>query len=295
MTAPVHDPRRAVMFMAAYTIGQSLVWIIVRHLSQTYSPEYLVFCRKFFGFLAILPLLKRQGFALFSTRRPFMHAVRGTVACIGVYSLFFAVTEAPLATVVAVTYSAPIMTAVVAVLFLKEALTPARGAAITCGFIGMILVVQPGEAGGSTFGVAAAVLGAVMTAGAFLSVKLLSRTENPGTMVALQFVFLLPVSFLVALPEWQWPPLADLALMAGMGIGFTLAQSAMARAFALADAMVVLPVDFLRLIIAAVAALILFGEMPEVHVIAGAALILGAAVMAGRKGAAAPVKRPEAV
>lgn len=285
---------RGVAFMATYAVCQSLIWVAVRLLAERYSPELLVFYRNFFGLIALMPLIIRRGPAIFRTSRPLMHGMRGLVACVGVYSLFYAIANAPLATVVAITYLAPVFSGLVAVLCMGERPGPARYVALGVGFIGMLIVVQPSYAAGATFGVAAAFIGAVMTAGAFLSVKVLSRTEDMGTMVVSQFILLLPVSFVVALDHWVWPSLADFCLMALMGLGFTLAQSAMARAFAAADATIVLPVDFLRLLVAAVAGVVLFGEVPDFMVWGGGFLILVAAVVSAY-GRPHPVTENEAV
>lgn len=272
---------RGVAFMAAYAIFQSLVWVLVRLLADRYAPELLVFYRNFFGLLAVLPLILRHGSGLFATQRPWLHGLRGLIACGGVYSLFYALTAAPLATVVAITYLAPLLSGLMAVLFLGERAHPVHLCALAVGFGGMVMVVQPSLVDGSALGVAAAFLGAVLTAAAFVTVKLLSRSERLPIMVASQFLLLVPVSFFVALEHWVWPSLADFALMALMGLGFVLAQAAMARAFASADATVVLPVDFLRLLVATVAGVVLFGEVPDGMVWLGAACILAAAVLAG--------------
>ncbi|WP_417460017.1 DMT family transporter [Kordiimonas sp.] len=284
LTAGGNNNLRGVAFMATYAICQSLIWVAVRLLAERYSPELLVFYRNFFGLIAMMPLIISRGPGILKTSRPLMHGVRGLVACVGVYSLFYALSTAPLATVVAITYLAPIFSGITAVLFMGERAGPARYIALVLGFIGMLIVVQPSHASGATFGVAAALVGAVMTAGAFVSVKMLSRTEDMGTMVVSQFVLLLPVSFIIALNHWVWPSFADFCLMALMGLGFTVAQSAMARAFAAADATVVLPVDFLRLLVAAVAGVVLFGEMPDIMVWGGGFLILMAAVLSAYGG-----------
>ena len=271
---------RGVAYMATYAVFQSLVWVLVRLLSDRYAPELLVFYRNFFGLLAVLPLLWRHGGMVFATKRPWLHGLRGLIACGGVYSLFYALTYAPLATVVAITYLAPLLSGVMAVLLLGERVQRLHVLALALGFTGMMIVVQPAWAGGFTFGIAAALLGAVLTAAAFVTVKVLSRTEALPAMVASQFLLLVPVSLYGALDHWVWPTAEDFALMALMGLGFVLAQAAMARAFTSADATVVLPVDFLRLLVATLAGVMLFGEVPESMVWLGALCILVAAVLA---------------
>lgn len=273
-------------FMLAYVALQSCVWVVVRLLSGDMPLEHLVFYRNFFGFLTILPMVFRTRGGVFRTRRPGLHLLRGLVACVGVYSLFYAVSVVPLATVTAITYGAPLFTSLIAILWLGEPAGMGRIMAVGAGFIGMLVVVWPfgGEAAGgiAVLGLLAALMGTLMTAAAFICVKLLGRSEGPGGMVAHQFVVLLPVSFLLAVQDWAWPDLSSLWLLALMGLGFTLAQSAMARAFARADAVALMPLDFLRLVITAVAGMLMFSEALDLRVWAGALVIVIAVVLAAQ-------------
>lgn len=267
--------------MAGYAFFQSMVWVLVRYLSVDYPPELLVFYRNLFGAVAVAPILwraRKQGFRM---QAPKLQLMRGTVACVGVYSLFYAVTAAPLAQVTAITYGAPIFAGVIAVLVLREKAGMNQLLGFCLGFLGMLVVVSPFGAGGQggASGLLAALVGAVMTAGAFLSVKLLGAREAPHMVVAGQFLMLLPVSFLVALPRWQLPDIEALGLLILMGGGFTMAQAAMARAFASADAVHILPVDYLRLVIASGAGMLLFDEVPDPTVWGGAALIIVATLL----------------
>ncbi len=268
--------------MAGYAFFHSVVWVLVRLLSADYPPELLVFYRNLFGVIALAPMLWRARAEGLRVRAPKMQLVRGLIGCVGVYSLFYAITAAPLAQVTAVTYGAPIFAGVIAVVFLREKASNSQITGFVLGFLGMLVVVSPfGAAGGGTLsGLLAALAGAAATAGAFLTVKLLGGREKPHMVVAGQFLVLLPVSFLVALPRWQVPDIEALGLLVLLGVAFILAQSAMARAFAHADAVHVLPVDYLRLVITSLAAAMLFGEQPEPRVWAGAALIIAATLLA---------------
>lgn len=269
--------------MAGYAFCHSVVWVLVRLLSADYPPELLVFYRNLFGVIALAPMLWRARREGFQVRAPKMQVVRGVIGCVGVYSLFYAVTAAPLAQVTAVTYGAPIFAGVIAVFFLGERASLSQMVGFALGFVGMLVVVSPfgGAGDGDLSGLLAALAGAAATAGAFLTVKLLGARERPHMVVAGQFLILLPVSFLVALPRWRVPDWDALGLLVLLGIAFTLAQSAMARAFAHADALHVLPVDYLRLVITSLAAATLFGENPEFGVWVGAAVIIVATLLTG--------------
>jgi len=272
--------------MATYAVVQSLVWALVRYLSDDMSTETLFFFRNLIGFGAVAPLLIKGGLGMFKTQRLQMHFLRAFAAFAGGVSVFYAVAHAPLATVVAITYTAPIFASLFAMLILREGVTPARLIVLAAGFVGTMMVSRPSFEMESA-GLIAAIISAIATAMAFLTVKQLSSTERPETIVTYPFLFILPVSAILAYSNWTPPSLADVPLLILMGVGFTTGQLFMTKAFGAADASTVLPIDFLRLVVAALIGVVVFGEMLDQWVLFGASIILAAAVYGTRKEKAA--------
>lgn len=279
---PSHSVRLGIAYMAAYAILQSLVWALVRVLSVDLSTETLFFFRNLIGVLTILPMLPKHGLSLFKTQRFTTHFWRALAAFIGGISIFYAVAHAPLGTVVAITFAAPIIASLTAIFLYKEPTTPAKLSALALGFIGVLMVVRP-SLDAEWHGIAAAAIAAVATAAAFLLVKKLSSSESSQTVVAYPFLLLLPLSGAVAAFNWTMPGVGDIALLLLMGAGFSAAQYAMVKAFSFAEASAVLPIDYLRLIAASSIGILYFGDAADVWVYSGALLILIASVMTARQ------------
>jgi len=283
---PENTIYRSLYAMALYAVIQSLVWALVRHLGDNMSTATLFFFRNLVGLATAVPLLMNGGFGLFKTQRFSLHLLRASAAFTGGLAVFYAVAHVPLATVVAITYTAPIFASLFAMVVFREGITLARISILIVGFLGTMMVLRP-SFDVETGGLVGAVIAAVATAVAFLTVKHLSSTERSGTIVAYPFLLILPVSTILALLDWTMPTLADIPLLIVMGIGISAGQYFMARAFALADASVVLPVDFLRLLVAAFVGALAFGDVIDSWVLAGAAVILAATVYGAKKERAA--------
>jgi len=210
---------------------------------------------------------------VYKTDKYKLHAIRGIATLTGTYGIFYAVSVTPLATVVGITYAAPVLAAVGAVWVLKEEIHLRRVAAIVIGFVGMLMVVHPGNVEW-TIGMSGAMLGAVSIAASLLVVKTLAKTDRPHTVVAYSFSLVLPISFAVALYFWKWPTVQELIYVAIIGVGVSIAQIFLSRAFRYADAMAVLPYDFVRLLLATIYGIWLFGEPLDLWVVAGASVIM---------------------
>jgi len=289
---PENTIYRSLYAMALYAVIQSLVWALVRHLGDNMSTATLFFFRNLIGMATAVPLLMKSGFGLFKTQCFPVHLLRAFAAFTGGLAVFYAVAHAPLATVVAITYTAPIFASLFAMIVFREGVTLARISILIVGFFGTMMVLRPNfdmEIGG----LVGAVIAAVSTAVAFLTVKRLSSTERSGTIVVYPFLLILPISAVLAFLDWTMPTLADIPLLIVMGVGISAGQYFMARAFALADASVVLPIDFLRLLVAAFVGALAFGDVIDSWVLAGAAVILAATVYGARKERAAAILAAE--
>lgn len=273
---------RAMMFMALYGVVQSLVWGIVRYLGEDMSTATLFFFRNLIGFLTVLPILMKTGPALFKTKRFPLHLLRAFVALTGGFAAFYAVSRAPLASVTAITYAAPIFASIFAMTIFREGVSWHRLAVLPLGFIGVLMVLRP-SFDIEFAGMVGAVISTVTTAVAFLVVKSLSATERSETVVAYPFLLILPISAVFAYFDWTAPSLAQVPLVVLMGVGISASQYCMVKAFSLADASAVLPVDFMRLVVAAAIGVAFFGDVLDIEVLVGAAVILGATVYSARQ------------
>lgn len=266
---------------AAWTVMASFFVVaftaIGKHLTAEMSVPMITFFRCVFGVLFIIPWVVRVGAAGLATQRPVLLVARGINTLIGLYCVFFAVALIPLADVVAIQYSKPIFASIAAVMILREVMYGARWRALLIGFIGMLMIIRPGFAEWN-IGVLFA-LGA-MAAGAFttISVKLMTRTEPPDRIVAYTLLVMTVGSAIPAILYWQTPNYVQflwLILLGGLATAF---QRCVARAFAAADATVVLPFEFTRLLIAVIFGFSIFNEALDGWTWLGGTVIFAASI-----------------
>lgn len=241
-----------------------------------------VFFRNLIGFIAVIPLISSKGLGILRTSNFPMHLLRAFAAFAGGLSVFYAVGHAPLATVVAITFTAPIFASVFAMLVFGETVNKTRLVSLAVSFIGVLILLRP-SFDMAISGFIAANCAAVMTALAFLTVKKLSFTERSETVVAYPFLLILPFSAVLAYFDWTTPTLSQLPLLLMMGLGISAAQYCMVKAFALADASAVLPLDFLRLLVATLVGHLFFNDLLDTWVLLGASIIFLSSLYLARK------------
>jgi drug/metabolite transporter (DMT)-like permease len=155
---------------------------------------------------------------------------------------------------------------------LGEVVRARRWTAIAIGFIGTLIILRPGviEIG---IGPILIVVSAAIWSVALMVIKVMTRTDSSVTISLYASIFLSPIVLLAALPFWDWPSGEQLARMFVLATFGTVAQTLMNQSLKLADTSVVLPVDFTKLIWAALLGFLVFGEVPDIYTWTGGLLI----------------------
>ena len=244
-----------------------------RYLTGEIHTFEIVLFRSVFGGIFLLPWLFKVGLAGLKTRRVGMHLARGFIGLAVIYLLFSAIARAPLGEVAAIMSTRPMVASLAAIIILHEAAHGRRWAATIIGFIGALLIIRPGISDVSA-GALLALLAVMGMAALTIVMKSLARTEAPDTIVAWQMMLFTPCALIPALFVWQTPDFWQFLLLASTGLFGTLTQRCLTRAYAAADATVIMPFDFTRLVFSALLGLILFQEFPDIWVWAGGAIIL---------------------
>ena len=191
---------------------------------------------------------------------------------------FSALTLAPLADVTAITFTAPIFACALAAPLLRESVGKLRWAAVALGFAGTLVVLRPGI-GEIGAGPLLAVTAALLWGAAILVIKRLTRSEPSVTITAYMMIFLAPTSLAAAIPFWTWPSLEQCGWMLALAAFGTAGHLLLNQALKEGETSVVTPVDFVRLVWAAVIGYLVFGELPDAMTWAGGAMICASAGM----------------
>ncbi len=266
---------------ALWIMGSTASWSVMAALTRELSSEIhvfeIIFFRSLFGGMFLLPWLFRTGLKGLHTKRPGMHAARGIIGLITIYMLFTAITITPLGEVAAILSTRPIFASLAAVVILREAALGRRWTATIMAFVGALIILRPGMVEMST-GVLLVLASVMMISALTIIMKSLVRTDTPDSIATYQMMIYIPISLIPALFVWSWPTLTELALMVGTGLFGTFTQRSLSRAYAAADATVVVPFDSTRLVFAAVLGMLMFREFPDIWVWTGGAVIFAATI-----------------
>lgn len=261
------------LFMAGNSLVAAMDGVIVRLIAGEVHPLGIVFFRNLFSLIALYTIFPRSRLHSDPNISFWVHAIRAVIKLLALFAGFMAVTQMPLASATAIAFTMPLFVMLGSVLFLGEQFFAARVAALALGFAGVLIVLQPG-AGTLDTGALWALGGAIGLAAVALLMKVSANREDPLRIAWLNLVITVPVALLIAIPVWDTPSLDALGLMALQGVGGLMAQLAFAKAMKLADASLLVVVDFIRLPAALFFGLALFGEPIRVSVIIGGIVIL---------------------
>ena len=272
---PPQNVLRGMMFMVISTIALVSMNTLARHMSDEFHPFQIAFFRSFFGFLFFMPWFIRYGFEPLRTKMLGWHAARGVANGVCMLMYFMGLSLIPLAKVMALSFSSPLFATIIAFITLGEVIRTRRITALIIGLAGTMIILRPGFVEldlGSIL-----ILGACAAwAGCLVIIKVLARTESSVTITLYSTIFLMPVSLTAAIPYWQWPNVDQLLLLAVMGIAGSIGQTALAQSFREADMTAVMPLEFLRLVWAALFGYFFFAEVPDVWVWTGGSVIFAA-------------------
>jgi drug/metabolite transporter (DMT)-like permease len=260
--------------MAGWLTLMLVVAVAGRETTRELNVFQIMEVRSVIGFFMLYPLVYRSGgFSAMKTSRPVQHIGRNLVHYGAQLGWFFALTLIPIGQVVAIEFTMPIWTAILAASFLGERMTVWKITAIVLGIVGVIVIVRPATGAinpGQLIALAAAVGFGISVA----MMKSLTRTESTVAIIFWMIVIQGSAGFFPALYVWQWPSAYAWCWMVVIAFCGTFSHYCMARAMLHADATIVLPMDFLRVPLTATAGWLLYSEQLDRFTVLGAILIL---------------------
>ena len=268
-------PIAGILWMCLAMLLSAAAGACVRQLNAAIPTLELVFFRNVVGLLIFVPWLLRQGLGVMHTNRLPLYSLRVFFAYTAMVLLFFAWGEMPIADVFALQFTIPLFTIVLAVLILKQQTDRQAWVACFIGFAGALIVMRPGVIE-LTLASAAAIASAMMSGGSNTTLKLLTKTESVGTITVYSNLLMLPLALIPTFFVWVSPTFVQLQWVIAAaffsavgGLCFTLAVGS-------ADARVVQPFQFTRMIFAAAIGYWMFFELPDTWTWIGAAVIFAA-------------------
>lgn len=281
-------------------MAQSALWFavmstLVKMASAQMPTLQIVFGRGIVTLVLGALVLWRAGLRPFGTR-PRLLLLRGLLGSCALVCFYAAVVHMPLAEATVIHQTAPLFTALLAARLLHERVEAAVLVAIVTCLGGVLLIARPGWLFGEHPAMPdfpwlyafVALLGAVLSALAYVTVRSLGRTENPLVVVFYFPLVTVPLVAPFALPQWVWPDAYGWLQLVGIGVATQIAQVALTKGLAREPAGRATLVGYLQVAFATLFGVVLFGAWPDGWSLGGMVLILGSLVVCTRVGRREP-------
>ena len=251
----------------------SLMDVIVKW-SDDYPVGQVLFFRGFFGIIPILFLIPKDRYIdFYKTTRPMLHLKRCLAGLIALVAIFIALRNLPLATVVSISFAAPIFTTIFSIFMLNEKVGFYRWLAVIVGFVGIVIISEPGFSSLNFYYIYPIIfcLGLSYVA---IAIRKLSSTE-PVWLISFFFSFsIMILSFFSFYQNWILPSFIDLFLLAMIGILGGLANLWLSQSYKFSEVSLVTPLKYLALIFAIIFGYFIWDEIPTLKTLSGAALVI---------------------
>lgn len=271
---PHASPFKAIAWMTGALLSFATMTVSIRELTGEMHAFQMLFIRSVIGIVILLPIIARSrlGWSQVGPRYFAGHLLRNVIHFTGQVLWIFGIALLPLATVSAIEFTSPLWAGALAMLFLGERMTPGRAAAFVLGFVGILVVVRPGVVEISE-GIVIMLVCAFFFGATGAVTKWLTRRQ---TAVAITFyMVLMQAVFGAAASAFVWQPLTlqQAPWLLLMGVTGLSAHFCLTSALAEADATFVMPLEFLRLPVVALAGFLLYAEAFQLEILLGALII----------------------
>jgi drug/metabolite transporter (DMT)-like permease len=270
----VENVPRGILFMIGATALFATSSAFAKWQVAIYPVGEVMFARSFAS-LAVCAafVLPFTGMGVFATSKPRAHVARGLSQSISQTLSVIAFSMMPLAGAIAINFSAPLFSALIAIFWLKERAGIARWGALLTGFLGVLIVADPG-ADSLRLGALFALGNAVMYGSVTVAVRGMTATEKPDTLLMWQMATIAAFHSLLLLFGFRWPAPLDAAMLLASGVTNALGQYLWTRSLALAPTAAVGPFYYLMLVWAMVIGFLAWGDVPSMALISGSAVVV---------------------
>ena len=259
------------MFMSICAF--SLMDVIVKW-SVDYPIGQVLFFRGFFGIVFYFFVIPRERFHNFyQTDRPGLHALRCISGLIALVAIFIALRKLPLATVVSISFAAPIFTTILSIFLLSEKVGIYRWLAVLIGFIGIVIIAEPGVSELNIYYIFPVIfcLGLSYVA---ITIRQLSSTE-PVWLISFYFSLSITLLSFLTIPQgWVMPSFEHFVLLSFMGIFGGVANLWLSQSYKYSEVSLVTPLKYLALVFAIFFGYFVWEEIPTIKTLVGSFLVI---------------------
>ena len=264
------------MFLSVCTF--SVMDLLVKW-SSDYPTGEVLFFRGFFGLLPTYFLIPKNKLKTFyTTKRSKEHLFRCLMGLMALIAIVVALRELPLAVVVSLSYAAPLFITVLSIFLLSEKVGIFRWLAVLIGFIGVIIIAEPGFKG-MNYLYFLPLIFCIGMAFVTITIRKLSTTE-PIWLISIFFTITISIAGLATIPMgWVMPNFQDFVLLALIGVTGGSANLFLTQSYKLSEVSLVAPLKYLALIFAIIFGYLIWNEIPTIKTLIGASLVIFASLI----------------
>tara|TARA_Y100000590_G_C15517438_1_gene937965 strand:+ start:72 stop:953 length:882 start_codon:yes stop_codon:yes gene_type:complete len=270
------------LYMFLSVCAFSIMDLIVKW-SEHYPLGQVLFFRGFFGLLFYFLIIPKERLSNFYyTKRPGLHFLRCMFGLIALLAIFVALRNLPLATVVSISFAAPIFTTIFSIFFLSEKVGLFRWLAVLVGFIGIIIITEPGFSSLNVYYIYPIIfcLGLSYVA---IAIRQLSSTE-PVWLISLNFSAAITLASFFTIPfGWVMPDINDLILLSLIGVFGGIANLWLSQSYKYSEVSLVTPLKYLALVFAIIFGFFIWGEIPTYKTLLGSLLVIISSIIIFRR------------
>ena len=270
------------LYMFLSVCAFSIMDLIVKW-SHTYPLGEVLFFRGFFGVLFYFFIIPKQRVKNFYyTKRAGLHFLRCVFGLIALIAIFIALRNLPLATVVSISFAAPIFTTIFSIFFLSEKVGFYRWLAVFVGFFGIIIITEPGFSSLNIYYIYPIIfcLGLSYVA---IAIRQLSTTE-PVWLISLNFSGAITIASLFTIPfGWIMPTVQDFFLLSLIGVFGGVANLWLSQSYKFSEVSLVTPLKYLALVFAIIFGYFIWNEVPTIKTLSGALLVIISSIIIFRR------------
>ena len=268
------------MFLSVCTF--SVMDLLVKW-SSDYPTGEVLFFRGFFGLLPTYFLIPKNKLKTFyTTERSKEHLFRCLMGLMALIAIVVALRELPLAVVVSLSYAAPLFITVLSIFLLSEKVGVFRWLAVIIGFIGVIIIAEPGFKG-MNYLYFLPLIFCIGMAFVTITIRKLSTTE-PIWLISIFFTITISIAGLATIPMgWKMPNFQDFILLALIGITGGSANLFLTQSYKLSEVSLVAPLKYLALVFAIFFGYFIWNEIPTIKTLIGASLVVLASLIIFRR------------
>jgi len=255
----------------------ALMALLIKMLGQRLHITQILLVRQVGMVIMVAPAILRDFPGALRSKRPQLQFLRIACALVAMLCGFTAVIHLPLAEATAIFFAKSFFVTIFAVIFLSEVVGLYRWGAVLVGFIGVMIMLQPGTNNFSIYGLASLV-GAAGAAGVMILLRLLSRSDSPVTIMTYGSLGVGLVMILPGIYYWLQPQPFEWALLAAVGVVSYFGQKCNIFAYKHGEASLLASLDYVRLLWATLFGFLVFEQFPGLPTWIGAAIVVAAAI-----------------